>query len=153
MSDYESLATKSWDEIPDEQLLPGGSWLLRVRSAKRIAPKQDGQSEQLMIVYEPLEPMDDVDGEQLAALNNGVEYDLAMNRIYVKFWLETGKDYHNARAHFQKHGVEGANLEEAIKASKGTQVIAVLGTRTFTNSAGEPQTEQTATSFTPVPGL
>ncbi len=152
-TNYEDLANRSFEEIPKEQLLPGGSWLLKGITAKILAPKDDDGKPQLLMVYQPLEPMDDVDADELAALNNGSEYDLSMNKIYVKFWLETGNDYHNAREHFAKHGVvDGTNLNELIKGFRGSQVAAQLGRRTFTTSAGETKTEQTASSFTEITG-
>lgn len=145
---YEDLANRSWDEIPEEKLLPTGSWLLRGRNATIQAPKEEGKSPQALFVYEPKGPMDDVSDEELAAL--GGDYDTSMNRIFVRFWLETGKDYHAVRDHLKKHGVEGKNLAEAMKNFKGSEVIAIIGQRSFTDNMGQTKDENTATNFTPV---
>jgi hypothetical protein len=151
MSDnYEDLANRSFDEIPEEKILPTGSWLLKARSGTIQPPKEAGKPETVLLVYTPVEPMDDVDAEEISALHNGSEYDYNMNRIFVRFYLESGRDVRNVREHLAKHGVtEGKNIKELLKNFRGTQAVAQVGYRQFQNSLGQTIEENTATNFVP----
>lgn len=129
--DYESILNKSWGEIPEVQLLPAGSWLVRCRGASYVAPKTADQSPQLAFIYEAIEPMDDVDEEALTAL--GEDYSFSDNRLFHRFWFKTGADRQMVRNHLQKHGIDPDDytVAESLKAVKGRDIIAVVAQETY----------------------
>lgn len=148
---YEDIADRSWDEIPEEKTLPGGSWLLRGRSASYKPAKDDNSSPAILFIHTAKEPMDDVDDEELQAL--GADYDIGQNRIFTRFYLETGRDYKRVRDFLEVHGVEidpKKSIKETLPAFKGTQAIAVLTSRSFTRNDGTTAEENVASQFTKV---
>lgn len=147
--DYADITNKQWDDIPEVQLLPSGSWRLRVRNASYQAAKNADQSPSVMIVYTPKEPMDDVDGEELAKL--GSNYDVSANRIFTRFFVSDASDWDRVRKHVVKHGVEvKGSIGDTLKALSGHDVVAYVGRRTFTNNAGELQESNEAQNFASV---
>lgn len=144
---YESILDRQWDDIPEVQVLPVGSWLLKGKNAVHMPAKSADANESILFVYEPKEPMDDVDEVELKAL--GADYDFAENRIYGRFWIETGRDLDSIRNHLEKHGVDtkGASIKDSLEAFKGTEVVAYLGTRNYTDASGELRTDNDPTSY------
>lgn len=144
---YEEILDTSWDDIPEVQLLPVGSWLLKVRNASFQPPKKEDQSASVLIVYTAKEPMDDVSDDELRAL--GEDYDFGENRLFQRFWYETGADKDNLRKHIEKHGVEtkGLTLAESLKALKGMEVVAYVSQKSFQNNAGVTGVENVASNF------
>ena len=148
MADYEAILNKSWDEIPPVKVLPTGSWLLRGQNATYQEGKGDN-SPSVLFVYKAKEPMEDVSTDDMDAL--GPEYDVSANRIFVRFFISDNADWDKVRKHLAKHGVDvHTSISDSLKAFKGTEVVAYLGTRTYTDNAGEEQEDNTASSFTPV---
>jgi hypothetical protein len=152
MSDnYEDLLDKSFDEIPEPQVLPVGSWRLEGRNATFQAPKEAGKSATVLFVYKAKEPMDDVDEDELAKL--GEDYDYGLKPIFVRIWLESGADFDKVRKHLKNHGISlegGKSIKDILKEDfRGTEVIASLDKRSFVNGVGEEQEENTATMFVP----
>lgn len=151
MSDYTDILKKSWDEIPEAAALPVGSYLLKARNASFQPAKEADKNPVVLFVYAPKEAMDDVDTGALAAL--GENYDIADNRIFKRFYIETNADWDNVRKHIVKHGVDlkGKSLEEGLTAVKGTEVIAYLDQSTYQDKAtGEMKTNNDAKEFVPV---
>lgn len=149
---YEDLLDRSFNEIPKPKTLPGGSWRLKGRNASILEPKEAGKSRQVMFVYTATEPMEDVDDDALSALGEG--YDYGLKPIFVRFWLQEGADYDNLRKHLAKHGIDvetDTPVKEILKEQfRGTEILATLDTRSFVNSVGDEQEENTASNFTPV---
>jgi hypothetical protein len=152
MSDYLDIAATSWDEIPEVQTLPAGTFLLKARSAKYNEPKEEGKNGSVLIVYTPKMAMDDVDDDALAALaQDGQEYDLANNTIFHRIWIERQSDWKNVQKHIEKHGIAPkGSIQDGLNALKGTEVLAYLSSRTFTDGAGETKEENVASQFAPV---
>lgn len=150
MSDYADILQGSWDNIPEVATLPDGSWLLKGRNATFQAPRDADKSPVVLFVYEPKEPMDDVDAEELEKL--GGDYDFSSNRIFVRFYVETNADWDRIRAHLLKHKIDpkGKSIEETLKAVRGAEVIAHLKTETYQNNAGDMVTQNKADGFLPV---
>lgn len=146
---FETILDRQWDEIPETQTLPTGSWRLKGRNATYQPAKGDGNPS-ILFVYSAQEPLDDVDEEALSALGDNYSYD--QNRIFYRAWLETSADVDNVRKLLLKHGValEGKTVKESLKGFRGSQVIANLGVRTYQNSAGEPVEENNPTNFAAV---
>jgi hypothetical protein len=150
MSDYLDIAQTSWDEIPEVQTLPNGTYRLKARSASFKEPKEEGKNGSVLIVYTPTMAMDDVDEDQLAELaKDGNEYDLANNTIFHRIWIERPTDWKTVQKHIAKHGVDLKNksLQEGLEALKGSEVLAYLSSRTFTDGAGETKEENVASQF------
>lgn len=146
MADHDSLLDKQWDDIQEGKVLPVGSWLLRGRNAVYMAPKGDG-NESILFVYAPISPMDDVDEAELKDL--GKDYDYGENRVYGRFWIETGRDLDSVRNHLEKHGIDtkGSSIKDSLAEFKGTEIVAYLGVRTYTDAAGETKEDNDPTSY------
>lgn len=151
---YADILNRSWDEIPETQVLPGGSYLLKALRATYIGAKAADQNDCILFIYSPHQALDDVDTDELAALNQEgkEEYDISGNRIFARFWLETGADWDKVRKHMSKHGVDtaGRSIKQTLEAMKGTEVYAYLGSRTFTDNMGEVRQENTPENFATV---
>lgn len=145
---YESILTKSWDDIPEPELLPVGSYLLRCRNAT-YRPAKGDMSAQVLFVYNPKEAMDDVDQDELTDLG---EYDITQNRLFATFWVEDNVDWAKVRTHIQKHGVDpaGQSIGESLKAMTATEIISYVRTENYENKQGETVTKNTPTQFVSV---
>ena len=145
---YQDILNESWDNIQEVVTLPIGSWMLRTRNASIQPPKTEGGNPSALFVYEPQEPMNDVDQAALDQL--GADYNYSENRIFHRIWLETGADKDRLRQHITKHGVDltGMTIGESLKAVKGTVVIAYLTQKLVTLKSGETRPENEAQNFT-----
>ncbi len=136
--DYESILDRSWDDLPTSKTLPVGFWRLRAENAVFMKSRDEDKSDAVLFVYSPKEPHDDVDEDALLEL--GPEYDYTQNRIFAKFWVETGKDWDQVRTHLIKHGCDltGRNVRETLKEDfKGREINAYLDVKTYQDSVGE----------------
>lgn len=150
MSNYEDILNRSWDNIPKDQLLPEGSWLLRGQNATFQKAKTEDQSDRFLFVYQVKEPMSDVDAQALQSLG---DFDITSKQVFFTLFVQRPKDWDIVRAHLAKHGVpvSGVSIQDSLKAFKGTEVIAYLGTKTFTSKqTGEVVTDNDPTVFEPV---
>jgi hypothetical protein len=158
MSDYEDILKRQWKDLPTVHTLPGGSWEIVGRNAVYQEGKE-GNSASVLFVVGARSPMDDVDEGALAELPNtadGKPYDVTMNRIFHRIWVESDAEWDGVRSFLAKfiaggkEAVDEMSLEDSFKAFKGAAAVAMLGTRTFINGAGEPQTENTLKSVIPL---
>lgn len=148
---YDDLLNKSWDEIPEPQLLPGGGWMVEGRNVALVKPKEDGQALKVLFSYKAKEPVA-VDEEALAELGEG--YDIAMNDLTYTVYVETAADLDKVRKHLAIHGIdvnggifgEDGKLSFA-KAFRGTEVVATIGQRSYENNAGETVWQNTLSGF------
>lgn len=143
---YEDILSRSWNEIPEDKLLPSGGWRLKCRGASHRKGKGE-QNDSIMFVYEAIEPMDDVDDGALADL--GPDYDYKQNRIFHRFWLESSGDLNTVRRHIEKHGVDTEELSvgESLKAVRGKTIVGILGQRSFQRKDGTVGEENFIQSF------
>lgn len=150
MADYADILKQQWDNIPKVQVLPVGSYLLKVRKATYQPASSEDKSPRVMFVYGVKEPMDDVDSSELKSL--GDNYDLSGNAVFANFFVSTKADWDKVRNHIAKHGVEtsGSSIEESLEAVKGAEVIAYLNQRTYKTNAGEDATDNNPTNFAKV---
>lgn len=147
---YDDILDRTWDEMPETKVLPDGDWLLKGRNAAFVAPKGDGNAK-VLFFYTPEQAMEDVDPSALEAL--GEDYDLKDNQIVFTIWIENNRDWQAVRRHLAKHGVDPTlTIREQFKKFRGTETIARVGLRTFTNAAGESVPENTASDFREVEG-
>lgn len=149
---YESILQRGWDEIPEPQFLPNGSYRLRCNGAKLIAPKTSDGNARVVFAMEPQEAMDDVDSHALAAL--GDNYDIADNMIFPTVWLGKNTDFARVRLILSKLGVDTEAFKgpqgfaNSLKDAKGRECIGYIVLGSFTNKAtGEVRPENQITMF------
>lgn len=131
MGDYEKILETAWDDVPEVQLLPLGSWRLKCRGATLAKPKTAEQSPAVVFALEAVEPMEDVDDDALEAL--GDNYDPSGNRIFHRQWFGDTADRHAVRELLNKFGVDlsGLSISESLKAVKGKTIIGFVKTDTY----------------------
>jgi hypothetical protein len=149
MPDYEDILNRSWDDIPEPKVVPVGTWRLKGENATWINAKAADQNDRILFVYSLMEPLSDVDEDDLTALG---DYDYTQNRVFAAFFMETAKDYDAVRKHMRKHGIDctGRSMKDTLGAIKGTEVLAYLDTKTFTNSVGDVENDNDPKQFAPV---
>lgn len=147
---YDDLMNMSWDEIPDTKVLPVGTWRLRGKSVSYKEAKDGDSNPYFMFVYTPQEPGEDVDADDLMEL--GADYVLSNNKVFFRMWVEGPSDMKAVMRHLAKHGidVESGNIGDSLKAFKGTEVMAELTQRTFTDNSGDERVENDAQKFAAV---
>lgn len=149
MPDFEELANRSWDDIPEPKLLPKGHYkVVGLRIMHRLADPEDEKSKETVTpVYVVKEALDDVPMDALAEL--GDDYDLTCNKLYPRFWIESDADWGKVRKHLNAIGIDttGRGMAETFKAFEGSQAYCYLDHRTYKNRDGEMVTENTATGF------
>ncbi len=149
---YDDILDKSFDELQDDKVLPLGDWLLRLRNAAFIPPREEGMSGRVLFFYRPVEPMDDVDVDEIEAM--GEDYDFSENQIVFQVWIEGNRSWRDVLRHLKKHaGVDftvGSIREVLKKGVQGSEITAELGERTYENSFGDLVNENTAMNFRPV---
>lgn len=153
-TNYADILEQSWDNIPETQVLPTGSWKLKVNSIT-FKPESDNASARVLVVLKAVEPMDDVNEEALLKLEqNGNKYDYSQNRIFVTLWISDGADWQNVRKFLLKLGedvVAGKTIPDSFKAARNKEIVGYLDQRTYTSKAtGDEVTENTASGFAPV---
>ena len=143
---YESILDRQWGDVPKPVVLPDGSWLLKGENVVHMPPKESGD-QRVLFFYTPKEPMDDVDADAIEAL--GEDYDYGSNQVVYTIWLRHN-NWEPVRQHLALHGVDiGDNTtqKESFKAFKGTEIVAYLTTKTFTDSNGVIRVENDPTNF------
>lgn len=125
-SGFEALMNRAYDEIPDEVVLPNGTYRLKTRNAAVIPPREAGQNGKFVVFFIAKEALNDVDPADLPD-------DITSAEISATVWLERPRDWKKAFDLLAKIGVdtEGKNLVEAAKAAKGKEVNAAVSTRSY----------------------
>lgn len=148
---YEDTLNRSWDDIPEPQMLPPGSWLLRGNNVAVFPPKEEGQKTRVVFFYEAKEPMEDVQQEDLDALG---DYAYSENDIVKQFWINKNKDWDAVRKHLDLHGISTKNEDgttksqlETFKEFKGAEIVSFLTVETYTGADGMAHTQNVPTSF------
>jgi len=148
-NDYNDVMNKGWDELPETQLTPRGTYRLKARSVAEVLPKEKGASGKVLVTYTPVEAMDDVDEAAMQAFE-AAGLDVRDQEIVVTFWLGKVKDWHRLKAHIALHGVDLSqfrdNKRDALKAMKGCEIMATVQPRKFTVNK-EERVEDTAVNF------
>ncbi len=148
---YEDIMSRSWGDIPEVRLLPVGTWRLRARNATLLRPKTAEQSPVILVAYTPMEPLDDVDVDEIAELGDG--YDWAANRLFARFWVEDAADWDKVRKHFTLLGIEcpeSESIQDTLKRVKGAEINAYVGIESYKNPQGEMEHRNNVSGFTVV---
>lgn len=150
MTDYSDLLNRSRKDIPKPAVLPVGMWRLRAQRGAFFEPRQEDQNPRVVIWYKAMEPLSDVDPDELAELPEG--YDFGNTQLEAVFFLGELKDWDRLNKHFDLLGVDPElSTADALKAVGGREVNAYLDKDTFTNKAtGEPETKNTPKNFVPI---
>lgn len=102
--DYDDILNRSWEEIPSEQVLPIGHWVVRAKNAAFIRPKEEGKHSQVFFSYVAYQPTDDVDEAELEELVNS-GYDISITRLSHTIFIETAADWSKVKDHLASHGL------------------------------------------------
>lgn len=133
---YEDILNRSVEDLPEAKFLPSGSWVLKASNgAKFTPPKSEDDVPVVLFVYEPIEPMDDVDDDAIEEL--GEDYDLANNPLFFRIRIQRESDWKRVIDHVKLHGVdpEGLTVKEAMAAVKGARIIGAVTLRSYTDKA------------------
>jgi hypothetical protein len=134
MSDYAEILQTSWDDIPEPQNLPTGSWKLKLRNVNFIPAKED-KSAKVLFFYTAKAP------------------DFANTDLVAQFFIERDKDWDQVRKHLKVLGVEPeGSIQDTFKKAKGSEVFAYVGERTYKNSQGTLVTTNTLSDFEAIEG-
>lgn len=145
--DLGNIIDRAWDDMPEEQLLPVGSYLLSVRNLAYVPPKDSGNGK-VIAFFIPKAAKDDVDEDALAELGAG--YDITQNEVTATFWIERNRDWQPVRDLLKAAGVDmegGLSIKESFKAARKGEVVGYVDTRSFTRANGETVTQNVATQF------
>lgn len=159
--DYETIGDMSWDDVPEPKTLPKGPWMLQGKNAKRMPGRESdgataGSSPYVLFFYKAVEPLVEVDDTELEAL--GSNYDVNINDLTFRIYIETKADYRKVESHLAKHGVVAGvdaatgkkeSIDATLKRFKSSKVIGVLGQRTFTDRSGDLRVDNTLSAFFP----
>lgn len=143
------ILNRTWDEMPQEQILPVGNWRVKGKNMAYVLPKEEGKNPRVVAFITPVEPMDDVDIEKLRDL--GEDYDFTTNQVTWTKWIERPKDWEGVKSLLSKFGVSSeGTLKEQMKAFKGHEAIAYLDQGSFKTRDGETVLENQPKDFAPL---
>lgn len=145
--DLGNILDKTWDDFPEEQTLPDGTYLLSVRNIAYMAPREEGQNGKVVAFFIPKEAKEDVDVDALTALGEG--YDITENEVSTTIWIERNRDWAQVRSLLNALGVEveGKTLKEQFKAARKSEVVGYVTTRSYTRGDGSTVVQNVANQF------
>lgn len=148
--DYDDILNRTWDDIPEPKLLPGGGWVVVGRTAGLVKPKEEGQSLKVLFNLKAKSPIN-VPEEELAELEG---YDISTNDLQHTIYIESASDWDKVRKFLTVFGVEmqGKILDENgklsfAKAFNGAEAVAEIGQRNYDNRDGETVWQNTLSKF------
>lgn len=154
--DYSDLLNMTWDDIPKEQVLPNGPWLLAGKNVAFVRPRKEDQSPKVLFTYKAKEPSPEVNQDELEEMV-GSGYDFTINDLNMTFYIESPKDWDKVRVHLEKHGLSlsGRLFDSNGKLSfardfRGAEVVADLEQRNWEDDAHQIHWENKLTNFRPV---
>lgn len=139
--DYDDLINRTWEDIPEPELLPNGGWMLEGGNVSLIKPKEKGKSSKVLFSYKAKEPVS-VPDDLLEEMGN---YDFSINDLNFTIYLENASDWDKVRKHLELHGIElnkkDRLVNEAGKLSfakdfRGSKVIGDIRDRNYENADG-----------------
>ena len=146
---FEDFFKRGLAELPKPKSLPRGHYVLALRGNFKRPPREEGKSGQITLFYEPVEPCDDVDPNELEAFSEGGR-SIKDNVVTVEFWLGDWKDVKNVFDHLSLLGVdvEGvADLSVALKAATNKRTVAYVSPDTYMHKVKGMQTKDKAEGF------
>lgn len=150
--DYDDLLNRTWDDIPEDKLLPGGGWLVAGRNASLVKPKEDGQSLKVLFNMKAKEPVS-VAQEELDDLG---DYDVTANDLTYTIYVEKPSDWNKVFKFLDTFGVTVDRSDPILnsegklafsKAFGGAEAIAEIGQRVYQTREGETKQDNTLSKF------
>ncbi len=132
MTGFEELLGKKVEDTEEPPVLPGGTWRLRIISAKYMEHTGRGDAtHKVMFIYAASAPMDDVDEDRVAELT---DEDLEGARLFYTVFLSDRRDEWKLRKVVEAHGVDmtGRTYGEVFENIGGAEVLG-----TVTEDVGE----------------
>lgn len=145
--DLGNILDRSWDDMPEEQLLPEGTYTLSIRNIAWMPPREEGQNGKVVVFFIPKEPLDDVDEDAIAALGDG--YDITENEVTFTQWIERNRDWQPIRDLLGAIGVEleGKSMKDSFKEARRKDVNAYVTQRSYNRADGTTVHQNVATQF------
>lgn len=153
--DYDDILNRTWEDVPEPELLPAGGWLLVGGNVSLIKPKEDGKSAKILFSYKAKEPVSVAD-DLLEELG---DYDFSINDLNYTVYIENASDWDKVRKHLALSGVEIDNKAKIVneagklsfaKAFRGSEVVADVGQRSYENSEGNTIWQNSLSKFAKV---
>ena len=121
MSDFEAILSRKVEDTTQPPVFPAGTYRLAAVGAKGKEGRNDN-SDYVSFVYRPVEPMEDVDADRFAEID---EEDFEGARLFSRIWLGDKRDEWNLRKHLEKHGIDmtGRTYDEVLKDIAGAEVM------------------------------
>ncbi len=124
MSNWNDIANRVAEEVPEPCLTPVGTWRLRVTSAKMVPPKGEGNSGQVLYGFKPAEAEADVDPGAADAYIESEDD----TPIWHKFWMGGGSRDEHKHLMFVRNKLQistsGKTTKEYVAATIGAEVLA-----------------------------
>lgn len=140
MADYDDILNATWEDLPVAQLLPVGNWLLKGSNVAFIKAKTEDEKSKVLFTYKAHSPVNVAD-DLLEELG---DYDITINDLQLQVYIENATDWANVRKQAELGGVkvEGKLFDDAgklafAKAFRGSEVVAEVGQRNYTNRDGD----------------
>lgn len=155
LADLEDIMSLTAEDIRAPGLYPTGPWEIRNvgYTLSDVEDKEGNPQKKINLRYEGFAALDGVDED---AVNEG---GFEGKTLWIARWISKPaiKAAHDGTLQrfinfVEMHGVDpsGRDLEAMCKALKGQGLLADVGTRTYTNKAGEEVTDNTVANFASV---
>lgn len=144
MSDnYDEILNRTWEEVPELQLLKTGGWLVKGRSVALIRPKDEGKSLKVLFGFKAEQPVSVAQD----LLDEMGDYDFTANDLNYTMYVETAADWDKVRKFLDIFGVEVDKKKPIIDSAtgklsfskdfQGREAIAEISERSYDNDAGQ----------------
>lgn len=146
--DLGNILDRTWEDFPEEQTLPDGTYKLVGRNAAYMPPREEGKNGKVVFFFIPKEPVEGgVDEDALASL--GDDYDITENEVTTTIWIERNRDWRQVESVLKTLGVDtdGTTLKEQFKKVKGKEVLAYVKTQSYDRNDGSKVISNVATQF------
>lgn len=136
---FEDFFKMGRSEVPEPQRIPRGHYIVVCRGVNKRPPKTEDKSGLISFGYEPYQPTDDVDPDELAAL--GENYSIRDDRAWSDHWLKDARDLKGVFAHIELHGVDTSegDLGELLKKVVNKRLVAYLEPEDYMHPVKGPQ--------------
>ena len=144
---FEDLFKMHRDEVPVPKRIPRGNYVVVCRGVSKRAPKTEDKNGLISFGYEPFEPTDDVDPNELAAL--GENYSIRDDRAWFDMWIKDGRDLNAVFRHVELHGVDASegDLSTLLKLVVNKRLVAYLEPEDYLHPVKGPQFKIKASGF------
>lgn len=150
MAEYDDILNATWDDIPEAQLLPVGNWLLKGSNVAYLKPKTEEDKAKVLFTYKASKPVN-VAEDLLEELG---DYDVSINDLQLQIFIESAADWTKVRKQAELGGVDVGNklFDDSGKLAfakkfRGSEVVAEVGQRNYTNRDDEVVWQNSISKF------